>query len=137
MNSLSQVILHIKIRRHRRTSSLSTPIYRTSVTQSQASLARESVPLLAQAPKEVLVQNPGHSLRADSTLSEVKPKWVRKRIIHATFGCITRTAGLTAEGNSGASGNQMGPRITVDLCGLRHRHWMALTYFTHPASRPC
>src|SRR5579862_8942353 len=139
MSSLSQVILRIKIRGHRRTSSLETPIYRASVTLSRASLVSESVPLPAQAPKKVLLWNPGHSLWGDSTVSEARPKWNRKRIVHATFGYITRTTGrpcykwnrkrivhatfgyitrttgLMAEGNSGALGNRMGPRITVKL----------------------
>jgi hypothetical protein len=45
------------------------------------------VVLGVRAPKEAL-WNPGHSLRGDSTVSEVKPKWDRKRIVHATFGYI-------------------------------------------------
>src|SRR5579871_1471693 len=115
MSSPSPVILHIKIRGHRRTSSLETSIYRASVTLSRASLVGESVPLPAQAPKEVPLWNPGHSLRGDSTLSEVRPKWDRKRIVHATFGYIMRRAGPAAEGRSGAFGNRMGPRTTVEL----------------------
>jgi hypothetical protein len=115
MSSPSQVILHIKIRDHRRTSSLETPIYRASVALSRGSLVGKSVPLPAQAPKKVLQWNPGHSLGGDSTVSEVRPKWDRKRIVYATFGYIIGTAGLMAEGNNGALGNRMGPRITVRL----------------------
>ena len=67
----------------------------------------------AQAPKDLLLWNPGYSLTADSIVFEARQKWIREVIIHAM--CIIKTAGPTAEGSSGAFGSWMRPRIAVRL----------------------
>jgi len=73
--------------------------------QSRIGLTAESVRLAnpavdeavvltdAQAPKDLLLWNPGHSLRADSIVFEARQEWIREVIIHAM--CIIRTAGPT------------------------------------------
>jgi len=72
----------------------------------------------AQAPKDLLLWNLGHSLRADSIVFEARQKWIHEVIIHTM--CIIRTAGPTAEGSSGAFGSRglpLGLRIDA---GAKH-----------------
>lgn len=74
-----------------------TQIYRANVTEGRDRLIVESVPLSVQASEEALLQNLGNSPRADTIVTRVAPMWVRKAFVLVTFGCTTRTAGLTAE----------------------------------------